>query len=280
MHAKLIKRPPSHDRVKHERRTIMNKDLTWKLKAQPTAAELAELVKLGVMDKHEARDIIFNKGKREDASKLTTVVHVLLDGSGSMEAVRDATIEGYNEYVNSLKKDGGKFKFSLSVFDSGIGGHMRLQKVHENVYIDDVPELTRKTYTPAGGTPLYDAFCTTLKEAKSRKDEKHLFVVLTDGAENTSREFTSENMRQLKKQREDEGNWTFVYLGANQDSYKTAGEWGFSTSNVSNFNATTKGTGVVFASLATATRSYSAAPTMSTSSYFTRLQQEENENSK
>lgn len=255
---------------------MTNKDLTWKLKAQPTAGELAELVKQGVLSADEARDIIFNKGKREDASKLTTVVHVLLDGSGSMETVRDATINGYNEYVNSLKKDGGKYKFSLTSFDSDING-LRLNKVHDSVYVDDVPELTRETYRPDGMTPLYDAFCTVLKDVKTRKDEKHLFVVLTDGDENSSRDFSAEDMKKLKQEKEDEGNWTFVYLGANQDSFATAKNYGFSASNTSNFNATDKGIKVMVSNLSAATRSYSSAPIMSTTAYFTSAQQDENE---
>lgn len=259
---------------------MTNKDLTWKLKAQPTAGELAELVKHGVLTADEARDIIFNKGKRDNASKLTTVVHVLLDASGSMESCRNSTIEGYNEYVNSLKKDGGKYKFSLTAFDSGYDGKLRLNKVHENVYVDDVPELTRETYKPDGGTPLHDAFCTTLKEASSRKDEKHLFVVLTDGGENASREFTAKNMKDLKKQKEDEGNWTFVYLGANQDSFATSAQYGFSVSNTSNFNVTAKGINTMVGSLSEATRSMSSSPLMSTDAYFTSAQQEKNEKTK
>jgi len=258
----------------------MTKDLTWKLKNQPTGAEIAELVKLNVLTADEARDIIFNKGKREDASKLTTVVHVLLDSSGSMESARNATIEGYNEYVNSLKKDGGKYKFSLTAFDSDRNGSLRLNKIHDSMYVDDVPELTRETYVPDGGTPLHDAFCTVLKDVKSRKDEKHLFVVLTDGGENMSKEFTAKDMKELKKQKENEGNWTFVYLGANQDAFATSSAYGFSTSNTSNFNTTGAGIKAMVVSLSSATRSYSASPTMTTDSYFTRTQQEENEKTK
>lgn len=258
----------------------MNKDLTWKLKAQPTAGELAELVKMNVLTSDEARDIIFNKGKREDASKLTTVVHFLLDASGSMNGVRDATIDGYNEYVNSLKKDGGKYKFSLTAFDSGIHNNLRLNKIHQNTWVDDVPELTREVYKPDGATPLHDAFVTTLKSVKTRKDEKHLFVVLTDGAENSSTKYTAEDMKEIKEQYEKDGNWTFVYLGANQDSFATSANYGFSTSNTSNFNATDNGVKTMVMSLSSATRSYSASPTMSTTAYFTRTQQEENEKTK
>lgn len=262
----------------------MNKDLTWTLKQQPTAGELAELVRLNVLTPEEARAIATNKGKMTDASKVTTVVHVLLDASGSMDTCRDATINGYNEYVNSLKKDGGKFKFSLTTFDSAFTKDMqqelRLNKVHDSVFVDDVPKLTRKTFVPDGGTPLYDAFVTTLKKIESRPDEKHLFVVLTDGEENSSTKYTAEDMKELKKQYEDEGNWTFVYLGANQDAIETAKNYGYSLSNASNFNTTAKGTNMVFASLATATRSYSASPTMNTSSFYTDEQQLKNEQTK
>ena len=263
-----------------KKNTKMNKDLTWTLKQQPTAGELAELVKLNVFTAQEARAIATTKGKMSDASKVTTVVHVLLDASGSMESVRDSTITGYNEYVNSLKKDGGKYKLSLTAFDSDMTQKLRLVKIHENVHVDDVPELDRKTFVPNGGTPLYDAFCTTLKEVKARPDEKHLFIVLTDGGENASQKYTSEDMKELKKQYEDEGNWTFVYLGANQDAIATAKSFGVSYSNASNFNATAVGTSVMYASLSSATRSFSASPTMSTSSFYTEDQKLENENAK
>lgn len=258
----------------------MNRDLTWTLKQQPTAGELAELVRLNVLTAEEARAIATTKGKMSDASKVTTVVHMLLDASGSMESCRNETISGYNEYVNSLKKDGGKYKLSLTTFDSDLEGRLRLKKIHENVYIDDVPKLSRKTFVPNGGTPLRDAFCTVLKETKARPDEKHLFVVLTDGEENTSRKYTANDMKELKSQYEDEGNWSFVYLGANQDSWATASAFGYAASNVSNFNATAKGTGVMFASLGSATRSYSASPMMSTTDFYTDAQKLENEQTK
>lgn len=263
-----------------KKKTKMNKDLNWTLKQQPTAGELAELVRLNVLTPQEARAIATTKGKMSDASKVTTVVHVLLDGSGSMESCRNVTIDGYNEYVNSLKSDGGKYKFSLTSFDSDPEGRLRLNKVHHSVFIDDVPKLTRESYVPNGGTPLYDAFCTVLKDVKSRKDEKHLFVVLTDGHENASREHTATDMKELKNQFEDEGNWTFVYLGANQDAIATAGSYGFSGSNSSNFNATAAGTAVMYASLASATRSFSASPTMSTSAFYTEDQKTKNESTK
>ncbi len=259
--------------------TMTNKDLTWKLKAQPTAGEVADLVKHGVLTPDEARAIIFNKGKKTSEGGKTTVVHLLLDQSGSMSHLQQTTIDGVNEYVNTLKEDGGKYKVSLTAFDTTMEG-IRLEKPWSNLYIDDVPELTVEDYKPNGGTPLHDAFCMTLKDMPDRKDEKYLFVVITDGGENSSKEYKAEDMKSLKKKLEAKDNWTFVYLGANQDSFATAKTYDFSTSNVSNFNATGVGAKAMFATLGTATRSYSASASMNTSAYFTPEQQKKNEETK
>lgn len=259
---------------------MTKKDLIWKLKAQPTAGELADLVKQGVLTSEEARAIIFNKGKKTSEASKTTVVHLLLDTSGSMESVRDATIQGYNEYINSLKEDGGKFKVSLTLFDSDISGKLRLEKRHDAVNIDDVPELTRETYKPEGGTPLLDAFCTTVNSISDRPDEKYLFVVLTDGEENQSREYTTADMKKLKSRLEDKGNWTFVYVGANQDAWATASKFGYTIYNVSNYNSTPKGTAMAFTTLSTSTRSFSGSAGMNSSMFYNDEQKKQNEETK
>lgn len=259
---------------------MTNKDLTWKLKAQPTAGEVADLVKHGVLTPDEARAIIFNKGKKTSEGGKTTVVHLLIDQSGSMDHTRKSTVNGINEYINTLKNDGGKYKVSLTMFDSGAELQLRLDKPWNNIYIDDVPELKLEDYNPNGGTPLHDAFCTTLKEMKERSDEKYLFVVLTDGYENSSKEYKAEDMKKLKEKFEAKDNWTFVYLGANQDAFAVSKSYGFTTQNTSNFNATDLGTNVMFASLGSATRSYSASAASSTLTYFTPEEQKKNENTK
>lgn len=260
--------------------TMTKKDLTWKLKAQPTAGEIADLVKHGVLTPDEARAIIFNKGKKTGEGGKTTVVHLLLDQSGSMNHTRQSTVDGINEYVNTLKEDGGKYKVSLTMFDSDSANKLRLDKPWKNLYIDDVPELKLEDYNPNGGTPLQDAFCMTLKDMQDRTDEKYLFVVLTDGHENTSKEYSAQNMKDMKKKLEAKENWTFVYLGANQDAFATASVYDFSSSNISNFNSTAKGTGMAFVTLSAATRSYSGSADMNTSTFYTSDQQKKNEETK
>lgn len=259
---------------------MTNKDLTWKLKAQPTAGEVADLVKQGVLTSDEARAIIFNKGKKTGSGGKTTVVNLLIDQSGSMMNTRKSTVDGINEYINTLKEDGGKYKVSLTMFDSDMGGKLRLDKPWDSIYIDDVPELTLEDYNPNGGTPLQDAFCMTLKDISDRKDEKYLFVVLTDGYENTSKEYTANDMKKLKAKLEAKDNWTFVYLGANQDAFATSAVYGFTTSNTSNFNSTTAGTSVMFASLGASTRSFSASPDTASLKFYSEEQQKKNEETK
>jgi hypothetical protein len=119
-----------------------------------------------------------------------------------------------------------------------------------------------------------------LNDMKDRRDEKYLFVVLTDGHENTSKEYSAADMKKLKATLEAKDNWTFVYLGANQDAFATSATYGFTTQNTSNFNATDSGTNVMFVNLGTATRSYSASAATSTKSYFTPEQQKKNEETK
>jgi uncharacterized protein YegL len=262
------------------KKTMTNKDITWKLTTPPTDQGIADLVKQGVMTPDEARAIIFNKGKKTSTGGKTTVVHLLVDQSGSMQNTRKSTVDGINEYINTLKEDGGKYKVSLTMFDSGMGNELRLDKPWNSIYIDDVPELKLEDYNPSGGTPLQDAFCTTLNEIKDRNDEKYLYVVLTDGYENTSKEYTAKDMKAMKKKLEAKENWTFVYLGANQDAFATSQVYDFAPSNVSNFNTTDMGTNIMFANLGAATRSYSASASMSTANYFTPEQQKKNEETK
>ncbi len=259
---------------------MTNKDLTWKLKEQPTDKGIAELVKLGVMTPDEARAIIFNKGKKTSEGGKTTVVNLLIDQSGSMQHTRKSTVDGINEYINTLKEDGGKYKVSLTMFDSDMNNKLRLDKTWKNIYIDDVPELQLDDYNPSGGTPLQDAFCMTLKGMSDRKDEKYLFVVLTDGYENTSHEYTAKDMKDMKAKLEAKDNWTFVYLGANQDAFSTSATYGFTSSNTSNFNSTAKGTGMAFVTLSAATRSFSASPTANSVMFYSEEQQKKNEETK
>ena len=141
----------------------------------------------------------------------------LLDRSGSMDVCRDDTIEGYNMFVSSQKPNGGTM--SLYLFDH------ELECVYDTIPIESVPELTRETFEPRGGTALLDAMGEILKKNTSQ-DTK--MIILTDGEENSSGRYTNQHVKDLVEMRTKYSNWSFVYLGANQDVVLNASRIGLS----------------------------------------------------
>lgn len=192
---------------------------------------------------------LLEENKQKD---IKTVVTFILDKSGSMESIRDSVIDGFNEYVSGLKKGNKNIEFSLTLFDSD-----DIEKRHISVPIDSVTKMNRDNYVPGSMTPLYDAVCQTVKEVEKklagRNDYASVVVIMTDGMENFSQEFTSNDLANLRKRLEDSGSWSFVYMGANQDAWQTAQQWGFSKGNTLTWASTAKGTESVFRSLSNST---------------------------
>lgn len=185
------------------------------------------------------------------------LVNVILDRSGSMASIREKTIGGYNEYLNSLKADKEtKYSVSLTQFDAPMGGP-ELTVSYVNKPLDEVPELTLKTYEPRGGTPLYDAIGETVKRVKEHANGRPvLTVIITDGHENASQEHTKDSIKALIAQLEKEG-WTFTFLGANIDSFDVADAIGVRAANVSNY--ATAHMGATMKNMAAATTRYAAS---------------------
>ena len=138
-------------------------------------------------------------------------VSFVLDETGSMQVCKSETISGYNEYIKKLADEHKNVRFTLTQFNAS-----KLKVVHDAVKIKSVPELTDETYKPNDLTPLYDAIATTIKSTeKKAKDNPVLFVIMTDGHENASREHDLKSVLALIAEKD---SWTFVYLGANQDA--------------------------------------------------------------
>jgi hypothetical protein len=198
------------------------------------------------------------------------LVSVILDESGSMESCRQQTINGYNEYLNGLKKDGNPYLISLSKFDSNPGDvTCRIQ--YTNQPIDKAPQLTMETFVPRGGTPLYDAIGKTVTElAPTVNGRPVVVIIMTDGGENSSNEFDNAKVKALIKAKEAEGNWTFVYLGANQDAWAVGASFGMAAGNTMSYQ--TANTKNVFQNLVGATMmrsaTFSTTGQASTSCYF------------
>jgi uncharacterized protein YegL len=173
------------------------------------------------------------------------VVSFVLDESGSMGSRSQATISGYNEYLQQLKKDneGKKVLFSLTKFAS------RAHIVHSAELLDSIPELNVSTYIPGGSTALYDAVASTVLELEKRVDEdsKVLVIIMTDGEENASTDYHGaeglEKVRSLLKSKTNEKNWAFIFLGADADAWSVGASLGATASiqyNVADMKGTMK----------------------------------------
>lgn len=147
-------------------------------------------------------------------------VHIAfcLDSSGSMASVRDATIEGVNTFLTDQKAQPGEAWLSLTVFDT------TMDPRYVAWAIADVPPLGSpdNRYSPSGGTALFDAVGVTITGTDAwlannawftDQDGRTLLVVLTDGQENSSREFTQDQINDLLKARQDDG-WDVMFLGS------------------------------------------------------------------
>ena len=124
------------------------------------------------------------------------------------------TIDSFNEYVKSLKKK-GNFSMTLTKFN-GSGVNIEYAKKP----IEKVPLLTEKNYCPNMATPLYDAIGKTIvkHEKEISKGAEILFVILTDGEENSSNEYNLASVKKMIEEREGKG-WTFFYMGLGPDAW-------------------------------------------------------------
>ena len=122
---------------------------------------------------------------------MTTQVFLMLDMTGSMQANKQATIDACNEFVEGLKADPHTrdFLFSLAVFNSNIG----LERIVDGVPLDKAPRLDHEHYQPTGATPLYDAMWQSMDLMKAHQGQV-LFIVQTDGEENSSRTATRQQI--------------------------------------------------------------------------------------
>lgn len=154
------------------------------------------------------------------------LVGFVLDETGSMMERKVATINSFNEYLFTLKDREENISMTLTKFNS-LKGTRVVFKTMDMYYIAGI---NIDTYCPNAMTPLYDAIGQTINSIDVEKDTNVLFVVLTDGLENASQEYTRRAIFDLIKDKECEG-WTFVFLGADQDSY-VAESMGFRGGNI------------------------------------------------
>lgn len=183
-------------------------------------------------------------------SKPRKEVHnlIILDESGSMQAIKQATIDGFNGLVSSIRgsqaENPEQHHFITLMTFNGLG--IRCPIVRQPVA--SLQRLDDATYLPASNTPLMDAIgtgCTDLEQyVHDRPDTWCLVTILTDGMENASKEYSGALIHQMIE-RLRQGNWTFTYIGANHDVKEMSRN--LNIENALDFMATGQGTARMWA---------------------------------
>jgi uncharacterized protein YegL len=199
-------------------------------------------------------------------------VAFVLDKSGSMSHLARAVVTGFDEFLDELRKGGGDTLFTLTMFDT------EFEHVHVATPLADVPPLAKTGYRPGGMTALFDAVAHAVIDtdkrlaAEGRGDDKVLVVVMTDGLENSSTDFTAETIAELVAGYDERPNWTFVYLGAAhatlEDARDAAGMMAFKRANAMRWTADEASARKSMGSLAAATKQRRAARDMKSEQLF------------
>lgn len=158
-------------------------------------------------------------------------VTLILDESGSMQSCKGAALAGFNQYLATLKREPVETRFTLTLFNAG-----KTDVRYRAVPVLVVQDLDVETYRPQDGTPLYDAIGRTLSLARQEApaEAKKLCVILTDGEENASREYTKKQVFNLIKHYEKQG-WAFLYLGADHDVWAAGRDLGIAGDGLISF---------------------------------------------
>lgn len=200
------------------------------------------------------------------SQKQRVLVNVILDKSGSMASKLNDVIEGFNAYIDGLAREPKvDYLFSLTLFDTVV--------VYRDVAIplSNVQKLDVRTYLPGGNTALNDAIGITVRkvDADNLQVDKVVTVIMTDGEENSSREWSHDAVKALIEQKEKDGVWTFVFLGAAPDAWVQGRSYGIAAANVAQYSADQYRD--VFRVTAAATNQVAASPMRQSANLFASL---------
>jgi hypothetical protein len=193
--------------------------------------------------------------------KQRVLVNVILDKSGSMGSKVQDVIGGFNHYIDELAKEKAvDYGFSLTLFDTAVA------LKYKAVPLAKVERLSEKSYCPSGNTALLDAVGDTVQTLSTADYDKIVTVIMTDGEENSSREWTQAAVRELIQAKEKQGNWTFVFLGANIDAFAQGERLGVLPANAVCYERSSYR--AVYDSLAANTQVFSSSPARSATNFF------------
>jgi len=185
-----------------------------------------------------------------------TQIVVVLDRSGSMDNIARPTVEGINSFIKEQKAAEGEAFMTLVQFDN------EYETTYNEKPLNEVIDLVvGETYIPRATTALYDAIGRTINELKTEDDV--VFVIVTDGFENASKEFTQKMVFDKIEEKKKDG-WNFIFLGANQDAMATGGGLGISASNSMSFNSNADSVNFMYHNISSKVSQYRSAKTYDT----------------
>lgn len=175
----------------------------------------------------------------------------ILDKSGSMASLTDDTIGGFNSLIKKQKGEEGECLVTTVLFNSNI------EILHNRVPLEDVKDITTKDYQAMGCTALLDAIGISIDKIKNehantpkeKRPDKVLFAIITDGAENSSKEYNIKQIKTSVTTCQELLGWEFLFLGANIDAIETASQFGIPKSRAANYNCDSEGTELNFSAI-------------------------------
>lgn len=187
--------------------------------------------------------------------KLTELV-MILDRSGSMGGLERDTINGYNRMLEKQRAVDGRVLVSTVLFDEHV------EMLYDRVPLEELPQMTDKTYFVRGCTALLDAVGGAIhhienrqmRETDEERPEKTILVITTDGLENASKEYTFERVKKMVERKKEMDGWEFLFLGANIDAVETAGRFGIFADRAATYNSDHEGTALNYDVLSDAVR--------------------------
>ena len=186
---------------------------------------------------------------------------IILDESGSMSSIYRPTIQSMNEVISGIRKNQKEFpdqRHYVTIVTFEGNGPDGIKTRRDRVPIQTVEDFTDMDYCPGGCTPLYDALGITLNHLESviLPEDKVMATVITDGYENSSREYSGNTIKALVSRLRAKG-WVLAYIGANQDAVEVARE--LNIKNALNFEATPDGMSETAVRFKSAARKMAAA---------------------
>ncbi len=183
--------------------------------------------------------------------KSTTELVFLLDRSGSMSGLESDTIGGFNAMIEKQRNKEGTCEVTSVLFNH------RQMTLHDRKDIHAIKPLSDYDYTVRGSTALLDALGETINKITSlhgwmnddQKPNKVLFVITTDGLENSSREYTYEQIKSMIEEKRRKNDWEFIFLGANIDAVGEATRLGIDKTKAAAYHPDKKGTRMNYQSL-------------------------------